>query len=118
MKQSMKTLLTTSGLLLLTLMLSGIIKASGSSEPGMEEILAEGIPHPPVIIDMKEYRGDRSTPSKAEFLVEGIPHPQTDPEKQKFSGDPVWPDSEKMMAEDSVTIPSQKNENVLADTKM
>jgi len=99
-------------------MFSGAINATNSREPGMEEVLAEGIPHPPVIISIKEYKGDRSTPSKADFLTDGIPHPATVQPPQNFIGDLAWPSSEEMMAEENVSLPPRITEKALADTKM
>jgi len=99
-------------------MLSGVINAAESSEPGMEEVMAEGIPHPPVIISIKEYKADRSKSSKSDFLTEGIPHPKTVQPPQNFIGDLAWPSSEEMMAEENVSLPPRKMGKALADTKM
>ena len=115
MKHSMETFLLTVGLLILTLMLSGAINAADGSESGMEEIKVEGIPNPPVILSIREYKSDRSKADKADFLTEGIPHPATVQLPQNFIGDLVWLSSEKMMAEENVILPSLKMEQVLAD---
>jgi hypothetical protein len=99
-------------------MLSGAVNAAGSSEPGMEEVMAEGIPHPPVIVSIKEYKADRSNSEKADFLTEGIPHPKIVQPLQHFIGDLDWPSREEMMAEDNVLVPPRKIEEELAEVKL
>lgn len=71
---------------------------ANSADPGVEELMAEGISFPSHPESNRRYCGDKSIPSTEEMMGEGIAVPQAEV-KKKYVYDTSAPSASEMLSE-------------------